>query len=210
MKSKRATQLYYQFRQALTFKEIVNTFKVASDPYRYHMSNDWDGPPNTEGDREDICMVQEHYELILEEIFGSVEIDKSVMEDLQRLYASLAMKRSANFMKLVAQYIFEGLDYREAARNSFLVAKQISGASSYSITGDDIKDIFGTDPKFLDKKKKEIEEIEQYEKILNMTAEQIQEQRNIDNDDETYLEGLKAIYQDVKNMMENGSLIINK
>jgi len=229
MKSKRATQLYYQFRLAQTFKELVRAFETASVSYRYHILSDSgvEEPPSIEEDREDFCTVQEHYESILENIFSSTDIAKEVLDDLQQLYATLAVKRSANFMKLVAHCIAEGLDHKEAARNAFLVAKQISGPG-LSITADNLKEIFGDqeltssltsiEPK---KKKNEMitteanpkeidKEIESLEKSLNMTSEEIEEQRKIDDDPVSYRDGLKVLFQEVQDMVKAGSLVIHE
>jgi hypothetical protein len=167
-------------------------------------------------DREDFCLVQEHYERILEEIFRSTSINDKMFDDpsfarilwqshnLQHPHGRTKIARSANFMKSVAGFIAEGLDYKEAVRSVFLVARQIADHKTVSITTNDFHAIFGQekeeeeeeeeeDPSLVSKRVTKNQmgdvevEIDQLHKQLKITDECAKELNNIESNRDLYL-----------------------
>jgi len=214
LKSRGAKDLYYLYRRANTFRELVFAIDFAS-PTRI-----WIQLPDARKveDMEEICLVSEHFEAILDDIFKEV-CDEEMLRELEVLEVERTTKRSAAFLREVAQFVTDGGSALEALSATFYVSRLTYGIVPTPSTEEYLKFIESVpkEPKRVNNniqklhKERDIEkEIKIFETQLNMTTEEIKEQREIFDNSEAYLDGLKEIVELERELVNDGALIVNK
>jgi len=139
LKSKRAIELYYQFRQAKSFRELALAFEACQPRFApFSLGEDEANPSQSDADREELCNIQEHFESILNEIFSSTTVETKMIEELQVLIGETKSRLIADFMKIVSRYLSEGVSRREIFAAAFWVTRNADSHTPAPLPKDEI------------------------------------------------------------------------
>lgn len=114
MLSKPAEELYYQFRQASTFQQIVDAFDLVNprgpDPELKALLSRFDRDDGrnvseekveARASRKELCAIQEHFETILTHIFAAEQPNAEVSNELRSVMADNSIQATSNIMTAV-------------------------------------------------------------------------------------------------------------
>jgi len=112
--SKPAEEIYYQFRQASTFQQIVDAFGLVNpqgpDPElaalivrlnRDEERANVDKTVEARATRKELCSIQEHFEGMLSQIFAAEEPSAEVVNELRSMLADVSIQASNSLMTAV-------------------------------------------------------------------------------------------------------------